>query len=102
VSTDNQPEAAEADPLVRFRNWPGFLAAAVAVNLLFLWGMWGAVSDPVQALLVKSFSWLPFNVITTILYYVFKVKLADRPGGAIYGALCLVMVVVNWAAMFIA
>lgn len=102
MSTDGRSDAPEADPLVRFRNWPGFLAAAVAVNLLFLWGMWGAVADPAHALLTKALSWLPFNGIATILYYVFKVKLADRPGGALYGALCLVMVVANWAALFIA
>jgi hypothetical protein len=101
VNMDNQPEAQESDPLARFRNWPGFLAAAVVVNLFFLWGMWGAVAVPAQALLTKSLSWLPFNVITTFLYYVFKVKLAGRPGGALYGALCLVMVVANWTALFI-
>jgi hypothetical protein len=53
-------------------------------------------------MLTKALSWLPFNVIATILYYVFKAKLADQPSGALYGALCLVMVVVNWAALFIA
>lgn len=102
MSADDQSEAREADPLARFRHWPGFLAAAVAVNLLFLWGMWGAVADPAHALLTKALSWLPFNVITTILYYVFKVKLADRPGGALYGTLCLVMIAANWTALFIA
>lgn len=100
--TEHAEDETGSDPLRRFRNWPGFLAATIAVNLLFLWGMWGAVADPAHALLTKTLSWLPFNVITTVLYYVFKVKLADRRGSVLYGALCLVMVLANWAALFIA
>lgn len=102
MSTDNAPEAAsdEADPLIRFRNWRGFLAAAVIVNILFVYGMLGHQTTGALAIWYKTLIWLPFNVIATVLYYVFKIKLAGQPGGAYFGALCLVMVTANWIAMF--
>lgn len=103
MSVDLPPEAApeEADPLVRFRNWRGFLAAAIGVNVLFVYGMFGHQAEGALAIWYKTLIWLPFNVIASVLYYVFKVKLADQPGGALFGALCLTMVAANWIVMFI-
>lgn len=97
------PEAG-ADPLARFRSWRGFLFVAIAVNGLFVWGMWGSVANPGLAGWVKAFSWLPFNVIATALYYVFMKKLTGPggPGGTFYVILCLALIVANWLAMFVA
>jgi len=105
---DDLPEPSEGDPdpLVRFRSWRGFLFAAVAVNLLFLYGIAGQSFEPTSAVLVKTLTWLPFNLIATVLYYVFMIKLgrdasgAALPGGRWYGALCIVMIVLNWIAFF--
>jgi len=98
---DTVEPATEADALARFRRWPGFLLASVAVNLLFVYGMLGHQAEGALAIWYKTLIWLPFNVIATVLYYVFKVKLAGQPGGALYGALCLVMVAANWIVMFV-
>ncbi len=95
-----ETEAGSAEPLARFRNWPGFLLASVAVNLLFAWGMIGNSGDPRLALWYKALIWLPFNVIATLLYYVIRLRLADRRGAPLYGALCLTMIAANWAVLF--
>ena len=105
----------ERDPLARFQNWHAFLFVAVAVNVLYLWGMMGQMGDPNTAMWYRALTWLPFNLITTVLYYVFYVKLtgagADKsaaiPGqdsapGMRYAFLCLAMVIINWVAMFAA
>lgn len=94
-----EPDTEEQDPLVRFRNWRGFLAAAIVVNVLFVYGMLGNTADASLAVWYKSLIWLPFNVIATVLYYVFKVKLRDTAGGTWYGILCLAIVVANWIVM---
>jgi len=103
------PEAAEKDPLARFRSWRGFLFAAIALNLLFLYSMLGAVADPGTAAWFKALSWLPFNFIATVLYFVFLTKLTKADGAdqananrALYVVLCLAMIAVNWVAMFAA
>ena len=88
------------DPLARFQNWLGFLSATIAVNLLFVWGMIGNSGDPKLALWYKALIWLPFNVIATLLYYVIRLKLADRRGAPLYGALCLTMIAINWVILF--
>ena len=36
---NDQPQGVETDPLARFRHWPGFLVAAIAVNALFILGI---------------------------------------------------------------
>ncbi|NTV93995.1 MAG: hypothetical protein HGA75_01075 [Thiobacillus sp.] len=93
------------DPPARFSSWRSFLFVAIAVNALFVWGMWGSVSDPSVAVWTKALSWLPFNVITTVLYYVFMKKLAaDSAGsvGSFYVILCLAMIAANWIALFLA
>lgn len=87
----------ETDPLASFRTWRGFFFVAVAVNLLFIYGMAALTSDA-GAAWIKALSWLPFNAITTVLYYVFMKKL----GGGIFPALCIAMIVLNWAAYFAA
>lgn len=92
----------ETGHLSRFRNWHGFLFAAVIVNLLFVYGMLGHSGDPVLARWYKALIWLPFNAIATLLYYVFTVKLAGATGGVFYRILCLVMVAANWTAMYFA
>lgn len=95
-----------ADPLARFRSWRGFLLAAIALNALFVWGMWGSVADPRAAAWIKALSWLPFNVIATAMYLVFMAKLArpqeGRPGSAFYAYVCLTLIAANWLAMFVA
>lgn len=106
MSTD---EPAAGDPLARFRSWRGFLLAAVALNALFVWGMWGSASDPSVGAWTKALSWFPFNVIATVLYLVFMAKLsraggADqaKTGGAFYVLLCVAMIATNWLLMFLA
>ncbi len=106
-----------AEALTRFRSWRGFLFVAIAVNGLYLWGMMGLVQDPGGAIWAKVLTWLPFNLIASVLYFVFLVKLskadedaaragggADKAGtsGALYAVLCLAMIAVNWIAFFAA
>lgn len=86
----------ESDPLAAFRTWRGFLFVAIVVNVLFIYGMAGAMANVAAAGWVKAMSWLPFNVIASVLYYVFLKKL----GGGLYGALCVAMILLNWAAYF--
>jgi hypothetical protein len=110
-------EAKEQDPLARFRSWRGFLFAAIVLNALFVYGMFASASDPSVKAWYKALSWLPFNVIASVLYFVFLVKLskadedcakaaggADKVGthGALYVVLCVVMIAANWIAMFAA
>jgi hypothetical protein len=100
----SQHEAGEQDPLARFRNWRGFLFAAIALNALFIYGMFAGAADPSVKGWFKAISWLPFNVIASVLYYVFMVKLSRDDGGSgkLYAALCLAMIAANWIAMFVA
>lgn len=95
-----EQDAGEPDPLARFRNWPGFLAASIALNLLFIYGMLGAVSDPAGAIWYKVLAWLPFNAIATAVYLAIMARLADSPGGPFYRALCIIMIVLSWSVMF--
>ncbi|MDD5365970.1 MAG: hypothetical protein PHR30_11570 [Gallionellaceae bacterium] len=94
-------EPAEQDPLVRFRNWRGFLFVTIAVNVLFVYGMLGNTGDVSLGIWYKTLIWLPFNVIASVLYYVFKVKLADAAAGGVYGFLCLAMMAANWIVMVV-
>ena len=96
-ASDQEP--GEPDPLARFRNWPGFLAAAIALNALFVYGMFAGASDPEVRGWFKALSWLPFNVIASVLYFVFMVKLSKA---APYVVICLAMIAANWIAMFVA
>lgn len=91
-------EGEDRDTLDRFRDWRGFLLAAVLVNGLFLYGMVGAVQDPGSAPWVKSLSWLPFNLIASVLYVVFMVKLSRQ--GRFYVFLSAAMIAINWIVMF--
>ncbi len=112
----SEPEEPD-DPLARFRSWRGFLFAAVAVNLLFAYGMLNNTADASVAIWFKVLVWLPFNAIATALYIVFMVKLgkADaacaqavdgvdktNTGGAYFIVLCIVMIVGNWITMLAA
>lgn len=103
------PAAPEPDPLARFRSWRGFLIAAILLNALFVWGLWGSAGDPSIGAWTKVLSWFPFNVIASVLYLVFMAKLtrpggdaAPARGGAFYVVLCGVMIVANWVLMFAA
>jgi hypothetical protein len=96
-SSDQDP--GERDPLARFRSWRGFLAAAIALNVLFVYGMFAGASDPSVRGWFKALSWLPFNVIASALYFVFMVKLSKA---APYVVICLAMIAANWIAMFVA
>ncbi|MBP9916507.1 MAG: hypothetical protein KBF24_09895 [Thiobacillaceae bacterium] len=100
-ASDQEP--GEPDPLARFRNWPGFLAAAIALNALFVYGMFAGASDPEVRGWFKALSWLPFNVIASALYFVLMVKLSKTGGhGALYAVICLAMIAANWIAFFAA
>jgi hypothetical protein len=102
-SRTESEEALAGDPLARFRNWRGFLAATVLLNALFVYGLMAGTPDPTTKLLFKMLSWLPFNLIATALYYVFMVKLARAETGThFYGVLCSVMIVANWLIMIAA
>jgi hypothetical protein len=90
------------DPLADFRNWRNFFFVAVLVNALFIHGMTGAVADPGAAAWIKTLSWFPFNVIATVLYYAFMVKLGPGAGGAVYRLLCAAFIAANWIAMIVA
>lgn len=85
-------------PPVRLVNWLGFLLIGVVVNVLFLWGMLGSMGDPRVAAWTKALSWLPFNFIASVFYFVCYLKLA----GPALRLLALVMIGANWAAFFAA
>lgn len=114
MSDTPEPEAGERDtpdPRARFQSWRLFLAVAVGVNTLYLWGMLNQMGDPSTAGWYKALTWLPFNVIATVLYYAFYIKLGksdahdgagSKPAGVFYAALCLIMVVLNWSSMIVA
>jgi hypothetical protein len=95
-------EGGEQDDLERFRNWHGFLLAALAVNALFVYGMLGNVADPGVRTWFKALVWLPFNAIATAVYFMLAVRLSKRRGGPFYGILCLTVVVANWVVMLTA
>jgi hypothetical protein len=107
-SQDGVPEDSTDDPLHRFRNWRGFLAAAIAVNLLFAYGMLHNTADPGVAIWFKVLVWLPFNAIATALYIVFMIKLGsanaanNHTGGSFYLLLSVLMIGANWISMFAA
>lgn len=112
-AAQNRDGQDEKDPLARFRTWRGFLFASIALNVLFVYGMIGAMTDPHAAGWYKALSWLPFNVIASVLYYVFLVKLTQadvdcarasgaRSRGTPYVVLCLAMIAANWIALFVA
>jgi hypothetical protein len=70
--------------------------------------MFAGASDPGVRGWFKALSWLPFNVIASVLYFVFMVKLSKADGdkaathGAFYVVICLAMIAANWIAMFVA
>jgi len=105
-ASEHKPEDTEvlaSDPLARFRNWRGFLAATVLLNALFVYGLLAGTPDPTTKLFFKMLSWLPFNLIATALYYVFMVKLAKAETGTyFYAVLCSAMIVANWLIMIAA
>lgn len=105
------------DPLHRFRSWRGFLFAAIAVNVLFVYGMLNNTADPSVAIWFKVLVWLPFNAIASALYLMFLIKLgkagaafaqaaggADKTntGGAYFSVLCIALIIANWITMFAA
>lgn len=92
--------ATEQGPPGRFRSWRGFLLATIIVNALFVYGMLGAVRDPAAAAWLKALSWLPFNVIASVLYLVFVVRLSRARAGAAYACLCVGLILGNWIVMF--
>jgi hypothetical protein len=90
-------ENGETDPLARFRSWRGFLVAAIAVNVLFVYTMLGH-SDPGAAVWGKVLVWFPFNAIATAVYLAIMARLA-RDGGLFYSVLCTGLIIANWAVM---
>ena len=97
-----EEDGADQDPLARFRHWGGFLLAALAVNVLFVYGMLANVADASMRTWFKSLVWLPFNAIATAVYVMLAVKLGQRWGGAFYRSLCLALIIANWAVMLVA
>lgn len=102
-------DGGEGETPQRFQNWRAFLFVAIAVNALYLWGMTGLTRDPASAAWAKTLAWLPFNLIATVLYYVFIIKLSGTGGvavrslaGAVFVALCLAMIALNWLTFFAA
>jgi hypothetical protein len=91
------------DPLARFRDWRGFLLAAIAVNALFAWGMTLGAGNPQTRLWNVVLVWLPFNVIATVVYYAMLVRLTGPERSALargfYRTLCLGLIVANWTLM---
>jgi hypothetical protein len=102
------PEEQADDPLARFRSWRGFLFAAVAVNLLFAYGMLNNTADASVAIWFKVLVWLPFNAIATALYLACMIKLGkasesnNQTGGAFYALLCVFMIGANWIMLIAA
>lgn len=95
--------AEQEDPLRRFRDWHGFLIAAMAVNVLFVYGMLGQVADPATATWHKALVWLPFNCLAAVVYYVAMIKLGGRRGwGVFYRLLCGGLIAGNWTLMLAA
>lgn len=99
---DDAGADAAPDPLAAFRSWRAFFFVAVLVNVLFVYGMWGSVSDPSAAPWAKVLSWFPFNVIATVLYYAFMVKLGNGTGGIVYRLLSVALIAANWIALIVA
>lgn len=112
VPPDQEQDGPARDPLARFRSWRGFLLAAVVVNALFVWGMYGNTAGSGLGTWYKALIWLPFNAISTVLYYVLPTKLArlDAEAGrsgplakaerSFYFVLCMAMILANWIVMF--
>lgn len=96
----NAPE--DRDALDRFRNWHGFLAAALAVNALFVYGMLGNVADPGVGAWFKALVWLPFNAIATAVYLMLALRLSTGRGGALFASLCAIVAMANWGVMLAA
>ena len=97
----------DQDPLARFRNWRGFLVAAMAVNILFVITMLGH-NTPEAAIWHKVLIWFPFNAIATAVYLAIMARLSHAEGGAaptlagrFYTVLCTTLIVANWALMFV-
>lgn len=100
---EQEPLAGEdRDTLDHFRNWHGFLLAALAVNVLFVYGMLGNVADPSVRTWFKALVWLPFNAIATALYLMFAVRLSKSRGGAFFSLLCGGVAIANWVVMLVA
>jgi hypothetical protein len=93
----------EPDPLARFRDWRGFLLAAIAVNVLFAWGMTLGAGDPQTRIWNVVLVWLPFNFIATVVYYAMLVRLSGPErtplARGFYRALCIILIVANWTLM---
>jgi hypothetical protein len=102
----DEPSPSQEEP--RFRSWRGFLFAAIAVNVLFAYGMLNNTADPSVAIWFKVLVWLPFNAIATALYIVFMIKLGtanaanNQTGGAFYTLLSGFMLVANWITLIAA
>ncbi|MCU0842522.1 MAG: hypothetical protein MUC79_12495 [Thiobacillaceae bacterium] len=96
-------ETEAQDPLRRFRSWHGFLAASIAVNVLFVYAMLGAPSDPSIRVWYKVLMWFPFNAIATGVYLAIMARLSRGAGSAaaagFYVALCGLLIAANWALM---
>ncbi|MBI5329301.1 MAG: hypothetical protein HZB71_01685 [Betaproteobacteria bacterium] len=93
----------EADPLARFRDWRGFLLAAIAVNALFAYGMTLGADHPQARIWNLVLVWLPFNFIATTVYYAMLVRLTGPErtplARGFYRVLCGGLIVANWTLM---
>lgn len=92
-------EAESTEQASRFHSWRGFLAASVAVNLLFIYGMAGGMAggmaDPNAAIWYKTLIWLPFNAIASAVYLAIMARLP----GVFYRLICAAMIVLDWSLL---
>lgn len=88
-------EAESTEQASRFHSWRGFLAASVAVNLLFIYGMAGGMADPNAAIWYKTLIWLPFNAIASAVYLAIMARLP----GFFYRLICAAMIVLDWSLL---
>ena len=99
TSTQESNAEPSTAPLQHFQSWLGFMFAALAVNLLFVYGMLAGMGDSNLSIWYKTLIWLPFNVIATALYLAIMARLGNS-GWAIFRIICIVMIVTNWSIMF--
>jgi len=85
-------------PLRHFQSWLGFMFAALAVNILFVYGMLAGMGDATLSIWYKTLIWLPFNVISTALYLAIMTRLRGTRW-SLFRPLCALAIVGNWSIM---
>ncbi len=93
----------EGDALRPFRNWHGFLLAAIVVNAFFVYTLSGTNPDPGVRIWYKALIWFPFNAIATAVYLAILSRLHRLAGSAVvrlfHAVVCVGLIVANWTLM---